>query len=66
MSGDRDPGYGSTAKMLGEAALCLSARSSAELSGGFWTPATAMGAALIEPLVEHAGLEFDVVDAGEV
>ena len=65
VSGDRDPGYGSTAKMLGEAALCLLERPRTELSGGFWTPATAMGEALIGPLVEHAGLEFAVVDFDE-
>ena len=62
VTGDRDPGYGSTSKMLGEAAVCLLERSREALPGGFWTPATAMGEALIERLVEHAGLGFGVVD----
>ena len=66
VSGDRDPGYGSTAKMLGEAAVCLLERSRDDLPGGFWTPATAMGDALIERLVGHAGLEFAVTDSRRV
>lgn len=63
VTGDRDPGYGSTAKMLGEAAFTLATDSSAErASGGFWTPSLAMGQALLDRLVAHAGLTFDVVD----
>jgi short subunit dehydrogenase-like uncharacterized protein len=58
VTGDRDPGYGSTAKMLCEAATTLM---DSEATGGFWTPATALGDAFIESLVEHAGLTFDVV-----
>lgn len=65
VTGDRDPGYGSTSKMLGEAAACLPARSRDELPGGLWTPATAMGDALIGRLVEHAGLEFTVLGPPE-
>jgi len=57
VTGDRDPGYGSTAKILAEAATTL-ADSDAE--GGFWTPATALGDPFIDALVEHAGLTFDV------
>jgi short subunit dehydrogenase-like uncharacterized protein len=61
--GDRDPGYGSTAKILGEAGACLAQDiPRSEVGGGFWTPATAMGDALVTRLVEHAGLTFDVVD----
>ena len=44
-----DPGYGSTSKMLGQAALCL-AEGGAKVGGGFFTPAAAMGDALIERL----------------
>ena len=58
VTGDADPGYGSTAKMLGEAALALVEGAGA---GGFLTPATAFGNDLIERLIEHAGLTFDVV-----
>lgn len=63
VTGDRDPGYGSTAKMLAEAALTFLDVQRSTTSGGFWTPATAFGDVLIERLVEHAGLTFDVVEA---
>lgn len=62
VTGDRDPGYGSTAKMLGEAALVLVNADPADTPGGFWTPATALGIALEHQLVEHAGLTFSIVD----
>jgi short subunit dehydrogenase-like uncharacterized protein len=62
VTGDRDPGYGSTARMLGEAALCLAQDMSREqVPGGFWTPSTAMGEALLTRLVRHAGLRFERV-----
>ncbi len=62
VTGDRDPGYGSTAKMLGEAAAMLALSCPKKtLKGGFWTPATAFGQGLIERLVQHAGLEFEVL-----
>lgn len=61
VTGDRDPGYGSTAKMLTEAALALVETPASEVGRGFLTPATAFGDDLIEQLVEHAGLTFDVV-----
>ena len=58
--GDRDPGYGSTAKMLGEAGACLALDVSRDAKpGGFWTPATAFGDALIDRLTRHAGLTFE-------
>ncbi|MBT1451491.1 saccharopine dehydrogenase NADP-binding domain-containing protein [Glaciecola sp. XM2] len=55
VTGDKDPGYGSTAKMLSQAALCL-AKDTDDLAGGFWTPASAMGDALITRLSDHAGV----------
>jgi short subunit dehydrogenase-like uncharacterized protein len=55
--GDRDPGYGSTSKMLAESAVCL-ARDELTVSGGFWTPASAMGDPLLARLAEHAGVTF--------
>lgn len=61
VTGDRDPGYGSTAKMFGEAAAALVDLGSSELPGGFWTPASALGDALVERLEAHAGVRFDVV-----
>jgi short subunit dehydrogenase-like uncharacterized protein len=60
LRGDRDPGYGSTSKMLAEAAVCL-ARDPLEAGGGFHTPASAMGDALIERLQKRAGVTFEVV-----
>jgi short subunit dehydrogenase-like uncharacterized protein len=62
VTGDRDPGYGSTAKMLGEAAVCLLGRPRSAVAGGFWTPATAMGDSLIDLLRNHAGMTFEVMD----
>ncbi len=62
VTGDRDPGYGSTAKMIAEAAICLSELPADDVAGGFWTPASAMGTRLIERLVEHAGLTFEMVE----
>ena len=59
VQGDRDPGYGSTSKMLAEAAMCL-LHNPDLASGGLWTPAAAMGDALIERLEAHAGLTFQI------
>jgi len=59
VTGDRDPGYGSTAKMLAESAVCL-ALDPAATGGGFWTPASAMGDALLLRLTERAGLTFTI------
>ncbi len=56
--GDRDPGYGSTSRMLGESAVCL-AQDELEVGGGLWTPASAMGEALLERL-PAAGVTFRV------
>ena len=62
VTGDRDPGYGSTAKMLGEAAIALSNADPADVPGGFWTASSAFGgAAFVKPLEEHAGLSFSVL-----
>ena len=62
VTGDRDPGYGSTAKMLGEAAACLALDlTKADVAGGFWTPSTALGAALQKRLEAHAGIGFVLV-----
>ena len=60
--GDRDPGYGSTSKMLAEAAVCL-ARDELECGGGFWTPASCMGETLIDRLEASAGLTFNLEDS---
>lgn len=63
VTGDRDPGYGSTAKMLGQAGVCLARDIDKEKTpGGFWTPATIFGDQLIERLCRDAGLTFEVLD----
>jgi short subunit dehydrogenase-like uncharacterized protein len=59
VKGDRDPGYGSTSKMISECAICL-LRDTPQVAGGFWTPGAAMGDRLIKRLVDHAGLTFEV------
>ena len=55
--GDRDPGYGSTAKMISECAVCLSVESLDE-KGGVWTPASIMAKPLLKRLQDNAGLVF--------
>ena len=61
VTGDRDPGYGCTAKMLAQAGLSLAFDfTEEEKIGGFWTPATAMGDKLIDRLTKHAGMTFEV------
>lgn len=60
VTGDRDPGYGSTSKMLAESALCL-ALDEAQTGGGFWTPASGMGQVLMDRLTSHAGLTFELL-----
>lgn len=57
ITGDRDPGYGSTSKMLAESAICL-ALDELPVGGGFWTPSSAMGDKLLKRLTENAGLTF--------
>ena len=58
VTGDRDPGYGSTSKMIAEAAVCLLENRST--AGGIWTTAPALGQALIDRLQANAGLRFSV------
>jgi short subunit dehydrogenase-like uncharacterized protein len=59
VKGDRDPGYGSTSKMISECAICL-LRDVPGVKPGFWTPGAAMGDRLIRRLTDHAGLTFAV------
>ena len=55
--GDMDPGYGSTSKMLGEAAVCLAKDQLTDV-GGVLTPSVAMGDKLLIRLKNNAGLTF--------
>jgi short subunit dehydrogenase-like uncharacterized protein len=59
VKGDRDPGYGSTSKIISECAICL-VRDTPDVPGGFWTPGAALQRKLIKRLVDHAGLSFQV------
>ena len=61
VSGDMDPGYGSTSKMIAESAICL-VKECPELPGGIYTPAPAMGEKLIARLQASAGLTFKIED----
>ncbi len=61
VKGDRDPGYGSTSKLVSEAALCLARDVDRAMTpGGVWTPGSAMGLTLLRRLQERAGLTFSV------
>ena len=59
VKGDRDPGYGSTCKLISESALCLLNEAS-DTPGGIWTTAPALGNHLINRLQEHAGVSFEI------
>ena len=58
--GDRDPGYGSTSKMLSESAICLAMDKLDSLRWCYYTPSTAMGDFLLDRLVKNSGLTFDI------
>ncbi|PLW82318.1 saccharopine dehydrogenase [Kineobactrum sediminis] len=60
VAGDLDPGYGSTSRMLAEAAVCL-ALDPLTVAGGFWTPASAMNEHLLKRLINNASLTFEEV-----
>lgn len=61
VTGDKDPGYGSTSKMIAESAICLAKDISREITpGGVYTPAPAMGQAIIDRLIKNAGLTFTI------
>jgi short subunit dehydrogenase-like uncharacterized protein len=59
VKGDKDPGYGSTSKMIAESAVCLLLNPN-EGEGGITTPAPAMGEKLIARLQQNAGLSFEI------
>jgi short subunit dehydrogenase-like uncharacterized protein len=60
VSGDRDPGYGATSRMLGEAAVAL-AKDLPAVGGGVWTPASALAPTLLPRLQHNAGIQFCLV-----
>jgi len=61
--GKRDPGYGATARMLGEAAMCLALEDHRlPPGGGSLTPATAFGDVLTKRLERGADVRFLIKD----
>lgn len=58
VKGDKDPGYGSTSKMLAETAIALVR--APDVKGGVWTPGAALQGRLVDRLQTHAGLTFEV------
>jgi short subunit dehydrogenase-like uncharacterized protein len=64
VAGTGDPGYGSTSRMLAEAARCLLDEVPRDATpGGVWTPGAAMGLALVRRLQARAGLRFSIEEA---
>ena len=59
VTGDMDPGYGSTSKMITESAVCL-LKDANDLDGGIYTSASSLGIKLIKRLEDNAGLTFKV------
>jgi short subunit dehydrogenase-like uncharacterized protein len=57
VKGDKDPGYGSTSKMIAETAIALTENDG---PGGVTTPGAALGEKLVARLQAHAGLTFAV------
>ena len=62
VTGDRDPGYGSTSKMLAESAICLS-KDSLKDTYGIITPSIAMGDQILDRLQAKAGLTFKFIES---
>ncbi|MEM9256646.1 MAG: saccharopine dehydrogenase NADP-binding domain-containing protein [Pseudomonadota bacterium] len=60
VTGDMDPGYGSTSKIIAEAAICLIEQPGQP--SGVLTTAPAMGMPLIQRLTDNAGLTFTLDD----
>lgn len=59
VTGDRDPGYGCTSKMIAESAICV-VREASDVPGGIWTPGAAFGHRLVKRLSDHAGMTFGI------
>ncbi len=61
LKGEKDPGYGASAMIVAQVALCLAFDiKKAQPSGGFWTPASILGETLIPRLSDHASLNFEI------
>ncbi len=63
VTGDRDPGYGSTSKMLAESAVCLALdKHKTPKAAGMLTPSVAFGDLLLSRLEANAGLKFKIYE----
>lgn len=60
--GDGDPNTESTSKLTAESALCL-AQDDIDVGGGFWTPASALGDALVKRVLANDVLRMELVGA---
>lgn len=63
LKGQGDPGYAWTSRAIGEVAACMAQDEAPRAAaGGFWTPSTLMGDALLDRLTAHAGVDIGVLD----
>lgn len=66
VSGDRDPGYGASSRMIGEVGVCLACDlPKSALPGGVWTPAAAIANKIIPRLIENAGMKFELLSEAD-
>ncbi|SFR45342.1 Uncharacterized conserved protein [Marinobacter daqiaonensis] len=61
VTGQGDPGYGSTSRILAQAAECLAFDIGEDHGGGFWTPASLLDGHLLKRLEQHAAMKFEVL-----
>ena len=66
VTGDMDPGYGSTSKMLAECAICLALDDTLNENYGVITPSVAFEENILERLQNNAGLEFSMKKSKEL
>ena len=60
VTGDMDPGYGSTSKMLAECAVCLALDDTSNKNYGVITPSVAFEENILQRLQNNAGLKFSI------
>tara|TARA_Y100000991_G_scaffold214308_1_gene201749 strand:- start:1295 stop:2509 length:1215 start_codon:yes stop_codon:yes gene_type:complete len=60
VTGDMDPGYGSTSKMLAECAVCLAIDDTSNKNYGVITPSVAFEENILQRLQNNAGLKFSI------
>ena len=60
VTGDMDPGYGSTSKMLAECAICLALDNKLNKNYGVITPSVAFEEYILQRLQNNAGIKFSM------